>query len=272
MGNTIRQAPQRWDADLVALGFRPEETGAYRRNGTLLTPGRGWVAVEENGENANGDPLTGQLGLPGLWRQIRSGDRVRHVFELPESALAAPPDPETESENESPLRACIEWAVATATGGVADGWQPPPYAEVESWIPIGRLTMQCGPLLRQGELIHAPGRLALRFPIVSAIPADLPEVRREWLHELLADAQDRWRLVRVGLTVDETAALAEVDLTCCPHAVLEGLFKTSLDALRWVVEWLVKSADFLADTDVTCRAVEVCRVRALPAERLVSHG
>jgi hypothetical protein len=271
MNHAAHLAPERWDTDLVALGFRRRETGAYRRNGTLFTPGRGWITIEESPESANDDPLTGQLGRPGLWKCIRSAGGVRRLFELPETALAAP-EPESDEEPRSPLRACVEWALATAGGSLSDGWQPPPYAEVESWIPIGRLTLQLGPLLRQGELIHAPNRLALRFPIVSAIPVALPEARRAWLRELLADAQERWRLVRVGLTADETAALAEVDLSCCPHAVLEGLFRTGLDALRWVVEWLVKSADFLADADAACRAVEVCPVRAQPAERLVSRG
>jgi hypothetical protein len=267
MNNPVRPTPDRWQADLAALGFRRNPTGIYRSNGTLVTPGRDWIAIEELMENAQADPLKGQLGLPGLWKWVRNPAGGKRVFELPEAALTVPPDAEDADEGAAPLKDCVQWALETERGEIRTDWQPPPRPEVESWIPIGRLTVQLGPLLRQGELIHAPDRLALRFPLATGIPAGLPEARRLWLHELLADAQDRWRMVRVGLSADETAALAEVDLSGCPHGVLEGLFRTGLDALRWVVEWLVKSADFLADADAACQAVEVCRVRAQPAER-----
>jgi hypothetical protein len=160
------------------------------------------------------------------------------------------------------MRACVQWALATESGEAPAGWQPPPREEIESWVPADRLTVQAGPLVRQGQLVCAPERLALRFALVHSIPAGLPEARREWLEEALAEAQDRWRLVRVGLTADGAAALAEVDFTGCPRAALEVLFPTGLDALRWVVAGLVNVADFLADAGASCRALEVRRARA----------
>jgi hypothetical protein len=119
-------------------------------------------------------------------------------------------------------------------------------------------------VLRQGELIHQPNRLAVRFPIVQRVPDDLPPRRREWLREVLIDGQNRWRMVRIGLAEEagSSAALAEVDLSGCPHGLLESLFAAGLGALRWVVGWLVEAADFLVDGSVACRALEVCQVRA----------
>jgi hypothetical protein len=257
MSRTILSAHDRWTADLDALGFTSQE-GAYRRNGTLLTPGRGWVALESAKPLPDANPLRGQLSRPGLWKLVR-GDGVRRIFELPEAALSAEePD---DAEETSSLRACVRWALDTDSGEIPAGWQPPPREEVETWLPVSRLIVQTGPAVRQGELVHSPERLAVRFALVHSIPEELNEGRRAWLEEVLAEAQDRWRMVRVGLTAG-SAALAEVDFTGCPRAALEVLFPTGLDALRWVVEGLVKVADFLADPPATSRALEVRRARA----------
>ncbi|MCI0456195.1 MAG: hypothetical protein L0Z62_04340 [Gemmataceae bacterium] len=258
MSRTIHSAHDRWTADLDALGFTRRE-GSYRRNGTLLNPGRGWVALESARPLADADPLRDQLGRPGLWKLVRGDDGVRRVFELPEAALTA--EESDESEEASSLRACVRWALDTEAGTVPEGWQPPPREELDAWLPVGRLIVQTGPAVRQGELVHSPERLALRFALVHSIPEELNEVRRQWLQEVLAEAQDRWRMVRVGLTAGG-AALAEVDFTGCPRAALEVLFPTGLDALRWVVAGLVKVADFLADPASVSRALEVRRARA----------
>jgi hypothetical protein len=62
--------------------------------------------------------------------------------------------------------------------------------------------------------------------------------------------------------------LAEVDLTGCPPAVVECVFRAGLAALWWVVEWLARPADFLADAARPSRALEVFPARAeAPAER-----
>jgi len=128
------------------------------------------------------------------------------------------------------------------------------------------LTVQAGHLLRQCELIHRPDRLALTCPILTHIPADLPAARRTWLHEVLSDAQNRWRMVRLGLVGNgEEAVLAEVDFSGCPSAVLEHLFPTGLGALCWVVAWLVNSVDFLADVTQASGALEVFPAGSEPA-------
>lgn len=247
-----------WHAELTDRGFRPD--GAeYRRNGTTFRPGARWSTLRAT-KSDNNNPLMGYLACPGLWKAARgAGGEVAPVFEIPEAAFTRGGDDEDGEPVEAARGVCLDWALATAGGESRAAWAPPPLAEVESWVGIGRLTVQHGPWLRQGELIHRPDRLALRLPLVPAVPEDLAPPRRAWLEEVLADAQDRWRMVRVGLV--GSAAVAEVDLSGCPAALLEGLFRTGLDCLRWVVAWLVASADFLAAGDPS-RALEVRRVRA----------
>jgi hypothetical protein len=221
----------------------------------------GWSVLHTAAVQAAADSLSSQLGKPGLWKCIRTADGSggRRVFELPSAVWQTNPDPEEEAQSDFQA-----WALQTAAGRLPEGWQPPPRTEVEMWIPPAGLTVQAGPLVRQGELIHRPDRLALRWPILSAVPANLSPGRRDWLQQLLLDGQDRWRMVRLGLEGEEAspAAVAEVDFSGCPPVVLQQVFGAGLGALRWVVEWLVRSADLLADPGALCRAVEVRRMRA----------
>jgi hypothetical protein len=261
---TLTPPSARWQDHLTDLGFIPaRDRNGYRLNGTLFTTEGGWPTLQTSRAMPSVDPLRGHLGKPGLWKLVRSarGRGAVRVFELPPVARA--PSDDEDEEGHDPSAACLKWALATSAGQLPDGWRPPPRHEVEAWVPAGGLTVQSGPVVRQGELIHAAERLALRFPILPAVPAELPEPRREWLYEVLRDGQDRWRLVRIGLTGSGTseAVWAEVDMTGCPGPVLEGLFRAGLGALRWVVEWLAGSAVFLADPAVGCRALEVCPVR-----------
>jgi hypothetical protein len=109
------------------------------------------------------------------------------------------------------------------------------------------LTAQCGPHARQGELVCRPKRLALRFPLVFDVPADLPDTHYFWLRNLLIDAQNRWKLVRIGFRYEPsaTSVQAEVDLSGAPHSVLDGLLTVALSALHGVVAWVVPPAEFL---------------------------
>jgi hypothetical protein len=250
-----------WQTPLEKLGFTPNRRGSgYRRNGTLFTTDGGWSVLRSTQALSTADPLRGDLNKPGLWKRVRLGDGPENyrVFDLPPGAWTA------EEESAGPGPGCLAWALATAGGRLTEDWQPPPRDTVKAWLPAGGLTVRSGPVVRQGELIHGPGRLALRFPVLSCLPDNLSPARQAWLGELLRDGQNRWRLVRLGLTGEDepAAALAEVDLSGCPHALLESLFGASLAALRWVVEWLVQGADFLADTAVACQALELCPERA----------
>jgi len=232
------------------------------RNGIRLRQEGRWAVLESDAGADADHEVVAQIGQPGLWRVIAdlNGD-PRRVFELHDSVLSLVGDassPDTNSEPRSMLDDCLDWALGTADGKIPVGWQPPARAEIEALIPRGRLTIASGTEARQGELIHAPGRLALRFPILHRVPAGLPELRRRWLRDILFDAQNRWRLVRLGFTgqPDNLAIAAEVDLSGAPHAALEPLLSVGLDSLHWVVTWLVETAALLADADVACRALE----------------
>lgn len=225
---------------------------ASRATSNRFTLADGWATLRSSRPLAHADPLRDLLGRPGLWKLVRSPQGVVRVFELP------PLPTDLGEEEDEPLSpdACLAWAQATARGEVPDNWAPPPRSEVDAWLTGGALTVAAGAVVRQGELIHRPDRLALRYPVLLRLPSELSPLRRAWLEELLLDAQDRWRLVRVGLAGD--AAWAEVDLTGCPGPLMECLFRAGRDALRWVVGWLAESTAFLADPGATCRAVEVC--------------
>jgi hypothetical protein len=210
-----------------------------------------------------GDPLWGQMGQPGLWKTIvpPKPRRPRRELHLPLDVIAEGEPWDDGDETAGPLRACLDWAAATAKGELPGGWKSPPRELVESWIPRGGLVIQSGPLLGQGSLCYGPSRLALRFPLAGELSEGISLVRRDWLAQVLAEVENRWRMVRVGFcgAADRPAVQAEVDFSGAPHPVLEGLFKAGLDAMRWVVSWSLWSVGFLCDARVACRSWEAPR-------------
>jgi hypothetical protein len=271
MGSLVHAPAGRLHAQLAGSGFTRARPGdELRCNGTAFRFESGWSALRSAHPDDAADPLVGQLGQPGLWKWARDGNGAGfvRVFDLPPLALGR--DGADAEDEGSPLSACLEWALATAHGRLPDGWGPPPRAEVDGWAPPAALTVQAGPLVRQATVAHGPGRLALTCPLLTRVPEALPPARRAWLRELLLDGQDRWRMVRLGLSGEPhaPAVLAEVDLSGCPPEVAECLFGAGLAALRWVVEWLARPIDFLADAARPSRALEVFPARAeAPAER-----
>jgi hypothetical protein len=161
-----------------------------------------------------------------------------------------------------PVEQILAWAETTAPGTGPSGWQPPARSQLESILPPRALTLQIEAQVRQGELLHGTGRLALRFPVLLAVPPELPEPRLRWLRALLLDAQRHARMVRLGFLTDgeTTSVVAETDLTGAPHWACERLILAGLDGLRWVVAGLAESAEFLADAGITSRALELCAV------------
>src|SRR2546426_92871 len=84
--------------------------------------------------------------------------------------------------------------------------------------------------------------------------------RQAWLQALLEEGQSRWHLARLGSIEDSNGSslIAEVNLTGAPAEAIEDLFVTSLDALRWVVQWLGETADWLADVTVAPELLATC--------------
>ncbi len=242
--------------------------GFSRRGGEWL---RGKLRIERHGQwlsltvpaPTGEDPL-GRAGRPGLWKHEEGGEASRVVFPLPVSILqvdeSADPDQDVPLEFEggqSPLEACLRWALATLTGESPEGWQPPGEEALAFWKKDHHLTVQHGSVVRQIEVIRAGGRLSLRVALVNEVPDGLPEARAKWLQALLLDAQSSWHLVRTAITA-ERAAVAEVELSGLPAAVGPHLFRAALDSLRWVVAGLAETAEFLVDPDVPSQALELC--------------
>ena len=249
-----------WREDLTKLGFVSDGgTNRYRRGGLIFDTDDRWSELRATNGSPPPAPLREPLGTPGLWKWVAD----RRVFDLPPAVIA--PAEDEFGATTTPLGGCLEWALQTAAGKLPEGWQTPDRVEVESWIPRAGLTVQFGRVVRQGTLHHASGRLALRFPILPRVPADLSPNKHMWLEEILMDGQSRSRLVRIAFTTNGSVE-AEVDLSGAPHAVIENLFRTGLESLRWIVEWL-EPVDFLVDAGAACRAFEVCPVREQPAER-----
>jgi hypothetical protein len=249
----LGEAPA-WGAVLQGLGLRPGGDG-YRNRRIRFQVRSGWGTFESNGTQRS-DALRGQLGRPGLWKLfLDARGAVRGVFELPPSLLAlAESDP-------ARFEDIVGWALATAGGKVDKSWSPPTKAQVEGCLPDKALTLQVGAIARQGALILDDDRLTFRFPVVHEIPRSLSAARKAWLRELLVDAQNRWRLVRIGMN-GHAEVQAQVDLTGAPHHTLEELVHIGTDALRLVVSSLVEPADFLVNGAAGCRAVEVRPNRA----------
>jgi hypothetical protein len=225
--------------------------------------------------------LTGPIESPkildpdpglGLWKRL-PGDvpgSVRLGFDLPLSAVHSQPEDGLGEGPNDLMAECLEWAEATLGGEVPATWELPDRAEVESWIGKGRLTVHAGAFVRQGSLILADGRLALRIPIVTADLDRVSAARRSQLVSLLEDAQARWRLVRLraDLGADFAKVVAEVDLTGAPAGVLPGMVACGLDGLRWVALWLMVSAGLLADASVSCRSWDQDFAGIVPAQTM----
>ena len=251
-----------WTAALSRLDYFPSPTGdGWRHNGVSFRTCDDWSLVEDDSRPAAFDRIRGPIGRPGLWKLITDGAGARHVFELPTGLLLEHDEDDLGSDEPRPLLdAALTWAQATADGRVPEGWRPPPRAKIEAWIPKGRLTVQHGAIVRQGELIHAPDCLALRVPVLPVLPAALPELNARCLEQILLEATDRWRLVRVGIVDDgETrAVMAEVNFTGAGAPVIERLISASLASLHWTALWLAESVELLADVAVTPRALALC--------------
>lgn len=238
-----------WHAALHGLDLQLGDEAAPRRARKVrFDLQMGWGRLEAP-SSKRGDVLADQLGRPGLWK-LQSGERgkARGVFDLPPAVLPRAGAADC-------FQALARWALSTSRSKPDESWTPPPREEIERRLPEMALTLQVGSIALQGTMTHDTSRLAFGFPIVQRIPDELPAARMAWLRELLTDGQDRWRLVRIGLTGDGEAR-AEVDLSGAPHDAIESLVEIGIDALRLVVSSLVEPAEFLVHGAEGCRALE----------------
>ena len=251
-----------WDRELAAKGFtRKAGNGHAAFDGVAFSIDGNWPVLRTEACFEEADPLAGEVGKPGLWKVIKGDRGLYRMFDLPPSVLTGVEgdDWEDEATGSSRFGSVLTWALDTVKGDPPEGWDPPPLEDVEALIPPGWLTQRSGAHARQGELLHEPGCLALRFPIVQHVSESLPEHRLYWLRRLLLDAQAHWRLVRLGSEGDlhGSTVYAEVNLTGAPHAVISGMICLAVAALHAVLEWTVGPAVFLLDTRNEAQALEV---------------
>ena len=209
-----------------------------------------WIELISNLSPNISDPLDALIGRPGLWKLVTDrDDQLWKIFELP-NAIVTENHPDCETlfeEATSPFPAVLQWAKDTINGQQPLGWRCPSKRSIRELYSDGSLTVHCGPFARQGELVCTAKRLALRFPLIIHLSDDLPKSSYDWLRTLLIDAQNRWRLVRIGLRSASTvpSVQAEVDLTGAPRSVLPGLMTVALSALHALATWVIPAAEFL---------------------------
>jgi NAD(P)H-hydrate repair Nnr-like enzyme with NAD(P)H-hydrate dehydratase domain len=101
------------------------------------------------------------------------------------------------------------------------------------------------------------------------VPVDLSPQRRACLDRLLADIQNRSRLVRMverETSEKGRSILAEVDLSGAPRFAVSLLLRIGLDAVRHVVSQNISAAELLADPAVTSTVWEFPLAQVNPAE------
>jgi hypothetical protein len=225
--------------------------------GLRLSVTADWASVWREPREDEADPLA-QLDRPGLWKGVMSARLPRCVFEVPLCVVdeigTACADGEGEGDGRfAGLEQLIEAAQATKNGRAPAGWTAPADDELAAMVPADLLTVQCAEVASQGRVTRSDERLAVEFPIATAIPKTLAAPRRKKLAAVLVEANDNWRMVRVGLRDGAAAentldAIAQLDLTAMPHASIEPLLRYGIDALHHVVVWAAASAAALVES------------------------
>jgi hypothetical protein len=251
--NPYFYSKDKWKRELVAAGFALDRRNQrITRNGIRLTFDDQWIQLRSNLPLNISDPLNALMGESGIWKLVTDKDHQPwKVFEFP-LFITTEKIADIESPGEaaaSHLTAILKWARDTLNGKPLNGWNCLSEQDMMNMFSPKGLTVQCGPYARQGELICKPKRLALRFPLIFNVSDDLPESNYFWLHKLLVDAQNRWKMVRIGFRRESsaTSVQAEVDLSGAPQSVLSGLLTVALSALHAVAAWVVPTAEFLVD-------------------------
>ncbi|MFI5382205.1 MAG: hypothetical protein ACHRHE_23155 [Tepidisphaerales bacterium] len=258
-------------AGLPQLGFERAPAGGFRLGDLGLRLNKPWLTLQlPLAPVDSADPLLGWLKRPGLWKFARTPNGLARRFDLPVDAVLLAAD---DGDSSDVLQSVVGWAIATSAADVSEyrhhGLEArATMAGLRCTANHGQdaratdLVLQHDRYICRGAIINGGRRLAMRMPILRRFRGDLGESRKAWLRELLADAQDRCPMVRLGLDSADAAVDAVVDLTGCPSGLIESVIRTGRDALCWTVAWLVSSVDLLADPSVVSEALQVCPARA----------
>lgn len=240
---------------LERSGFRP------RRNHPrwwTLARGRRLFVLAPDGvlrvRATRGDRELASIGRAGLWRLAGSGAPAWE-FELDGALLGV----ESEADHEeSAASALLGWALATADGGSPEGWRAPDEAAVRTWSSRCELDVRAGALVASIAIVRAETRLAAELGLGTLPAGGLGPARSAWLEAVLADANERHRLVRFGRAERDGRPLAEIDLSGAPREHLPALVARACDALAVAARALLPAVDLITNPGVACATLEQC--------------
>lgn len=225
---------------LAEAGFKKSGKG-FRKGNTTLKQEKGWVTLTTNLPKTEGQS---KLGACGLWK-LQPQKATKQEFSFPEN-LISPTNAMAVEHSVSLFADGVRWAMETKKNTAPSDWISPSEEDIENWL--GSRTLQIGNAIRQLECKRSEDKLALRVSILGPVPRERNS-HLSWLDRLIADAQEQWTMARIEfrqLDTNTDEAVAEIDLTGAPSQILQPLFLTSVDTLRWIAASLVPTAEFLA--------------------------
>ncbi len=265
-------------AAFETVGFRPRSSG-LRRGALEVTPEASWLTFTAQSPGTKSRrrrarkaaPVAATCTFPGLWKKVATSGRSAPSLELhlPTAVVLPPDEGPDDGDLAGRVAAVVEWVELTARGRTPADWTAPPAEILAAGAPTERLHAQSGRFVVRGHLVVESGRFAVVFPLGPKSPPMDPS-RRRWLAALLADAQDRWRMVRFRSLPGDVAGddgfelVAEADLTGAPHDIIEAVLPIAVDALREVVARLLTNVRFLTDPRAQCAVWDFSPPRARP--------
>lgn len=246
------------EQSLPKLGFVCVSLGHYVLDDFHFKFDRSWSILEKSLlHKSDVDFLQDQLDQPGFWKYVVEYDVLKIRFDLPPGILSLSKENDSDKTRTSAFEAALTWAISTADREL-NNWSVLSLEDIN--LPEEELIVQYDQFIRRGYRVCEDNVLALRFPILDQIPVKLETSRRNMLHAVLLDAQNRWRMVRFRMVSQQGPVEAEVDFSGVPSLLIESMLRTGLDALRECVKWLVASVDVLVNPKLKSNIFRVCKI------------
>ncbi|KYK23605.1 hypothetical protein AYK24_07280 [Thermoplasmatales archaeon SG8-52-4] len=234
------------DNALEKLGFVKEESERYSYSDLTFRFENYWPILEQDlPDNLNIDPLnSNQLGQPGLWKYTVGDNVISRRFDIPPEILGLS------------LEEFISWAILTSDQRrFQETWRRPLLEELD--LKKEDFVVQYDRFIRRIHLVNENQTLALRLSILPVVP-ELDKYRLQCLRDVLIDAQNRWRLLRITLGSPGESIEAEINFSGAPQSILRNLIKSGLNVLSLFMKWLIASVDLLANVSLKSNIFKKC--------------
>lgn len=212
-------------------------------------------------------PAPTALGERGPWKRVGGEAGPMSVCELP--------DTQTRS-GASVANGLLAAAIRYGQGLLVDEPIAPlgeqRLDELRERLTPEALLVRAGAHVCQGRAVLEPETQRLEFSLVPAVRLSeqaTPEQIRAALALVLADAQECWRMVRLGLAdsaAEPPVARAELDLSGAPEVLLDSWLATGLCALRQAVRWVLPSISLILESGQESRTIRRVVARSGTAE------